>query len=84
MKKDYTLWFHATNDDRTTNFDHVLQTSEWQTGQVVTDTVTLDLPPGMYDLSFGLWMWQDGQRLWRKDNDQAGIHLSPIKIRGAQ
>lgn len=84
MKRDYTLWFHATIDDRTINFDHTLPTSKWHTGQIVTNTVTLDLPPGMYNLSFGLWTWQDGQRLWRKDNHEADIQLSPLKIKGEQ
>lgn len=81
MEDDYTLWFHADVEGRTTTFDHVLPTSEWRVGHIVQDALVLDLPPGRYDLSFGLWMWQDGRRLWRVDNGEPGIPLGQVEIR---
>ncbi len=80
MEEDYTLWFHADAEEQTNTFDHVLPTSEWKIGQIVSDTIQLDLPPGRYDLSFGLWTWQSGQRLWRQDTGEAGIELGCLEI----
>jgi hypothetical protein len=34
-----------------------------------------------YDLSFGLWLWQDGSRLWRVDNGEPGIALGQVKAK---
>jgi hypothetical protein len=87
MKDNYTLWFHADAQGKTTTFDHALSTSEWRVGQIVQDTFLLDLPPDRYDLSFGLWMptadgrSQGSRRLWRPDNGEPGIHLGQVEIR---
>jgi len=81
IEDDYTLWFHADTHRETITFDHTLPTSKWRAGQIIHDTFTLDVPTGRYRLSFGLWMWQDGRRLWRTDNGGAGIDLGEIEVK---
>jgi len=61
--------------------DHELLTSEWRVGQILRDVVSLDLPPGRCGLSFGLWRWQDGDRLWRVDNGEPGINLGQVEFK---
>jgi hypothetical protein len=82
MEGDYTLWFHADAEGQTITLDHELPspTSGWTVGQIVRDVFVLDLPAGRYDLSFGLWMWQDGRRLWRMDNGEPGIALGSVQL----
>jgi hypothetical protein len=67
--EDYTLWFHAENQETGTEFmlyDWPLPTaaSTWTTGMIAEVPVFIALDPGEYKLTAGLWTPEARQRLY--------------------
>jgi len=74
IETDYTVFVHVLNEDNKllTNQDSQpfggrYPTSQWQTGQVLADTLTLTLPDeiphGAYQIVVGMYNWETMQRL---------------------
>lgn len=56
---DATLWIHLLDKERASvrNFDQIFfrPTSQWREGERVLHVAAVDIPPGRYDLSIGLY-----------------------------
>ncbi len=82
MDQDYTLWLHADQAGTQKNFDHdpAIWTSAWRTGKIYRDVTVLDVDPGLYKLSFGLWRSAEDVRLVQPSGDvgvELGEHALP-------
>lgn len=68
INEDYSIWMHGSVFDKGLltekstnssffNWDHklVTRTSEWQTGKLYTHEYIINVKPGQYHMSFGLW-----------------------------
>lgn len=71
LEQDYTIWVHANVGETQHNLDHQpsLPTSAWQPGQIYRDTQLLQIEPGEYHFSFGLWQSDDKSRLLRESGE---------------
>lgn len=65
VPQDYTLWVHAMAEGNQLNFDHSpnAPTSTWHEGKIYRDSYPLQVAPGNYHLTFGLWKSDDESRL---------------------
>jgi 4-amino-4-deoxy-L-arabinose transferase-like glycosyltransferase len=72
--RDYTVFVHLTNLDGAIfsqqDSPPSRATSQWVTGEVVTDTYTLAAPPGGFTISVGMYLQDNGLRL--PINDASG------------
>jgi len=82
LEQAYTLWLHAYQEGAQNNFDHTpnVATSAWRSGKIYRDVTVLDVAPGEYNLSFGLWRSEDDVRLVQPSGDvgvELGTHQLP-------
>ena len=76
LEQDYTIWLHADQNGTQHNFDHApnAPTSAWRTGKIYRDVTQLNIDPGEYKLSFGLWRSEEDVRLVQHSGD-GGVDL---------
>ena len=72
MAEDYTLWLHRYREgvEGFENLDRRLGTSRWRPGRMYEERWSVPLGEEKVRFVFGLWRWEDGSRLWRKDAPQ--------------
>ena len=88
--RDYRVWMHARPDDVEElpedrkqygflNLDHQPEerTSTWVAGRLYVDEMGLDLDDACYDLSFGFWHSQSGERLLL-DSGAQGVSIGQV------
>ena len=82
LDQAYTLWLHAYQEGAQNNFDHTpnVATSAWRSGKIYRDVTLLDVAPGEYNLSFGLWRSEEDVRLVQQSGD-VGVDLGLHQLR---
>ena len=78
MGEDYTLWLHGYREGEGgfESLDRRLDTSKWRVGRVYEERWLVPLGGEKVRFVLGLWRWEDGSRLWRKDApDQHEVDL---------
>ncbi|MCC7448597.1 MAG: hypothetical protein IT324_14350, partial [Anaerolineae bacterium] len=65
--RDYTVFVHLMNPDGSMFSQQdrppARPTSQWVQGEVITDTYTLPIPSGTYEITIGLYLQDNGLRL---------------------
>ena len=81
LDQAYTLWLHADQEGAQNNFDHTpnVATSAWRSGKIYRDVTVLDVAPGEYNLSFGLWRSEEDVRLLQPSGD-VGVDLGTRQL----
>jgi len=71
--RDYTVFVHLMKPDGSMFSQQdrppARPTSEWVKGEVITETYTLPIPPGSYQITIGLYLQDNGLRLPVRNND---------------
>ena len=82
LDQDYTIWLHADQAGAQHNFDHApnAATSAWRVGKIYQDVTVLNVEPGEYKISFGLWRSEEDVRLVQHSGD-VGVELGVQVLR---
>jgi arabinofuranosyltransferase len=83
--EDYALWFHIANDETGAEYmvydlTAVPGTTEWPVGAVYEAPVFLELEPGKFDVSFGLWTPERRRLYVDRGQDVYWINLPEQKV----
>ncbi|MFN8491549.1 MAG: arabinofuranosyltransferase [Caldilineaceae bacterium] len=81
LEQDYTIWLHADQTGAQHNFDHApnAATSAWRVGKIYQDVTVLNVDPGEYNISFGLWRSEEDVRLVQHSGD-VGVELGVQRL----